>query len=218
MKDFNLKHFFKLIGFRAAGRIVVPAALLLLAGCTFLAPIPEKSRFFLLTSIPLADNGAQTGQQNTSAMVLGLGPIKFPDYLQRSEIAQRVGSNQVEFLDNDHWAEPLKDNFTHALSQNLSTLLGTQQIMSFPWYSSTHIDYQVAITVDRFECGMQDQAQLAARWSINDPTGRILQRRVSDLKASCGGSVDQGVSALSQTLGDFSRQIATALEQLPARH
>jgi uncharacterized lipoprotein YmbA len=219
MKDFNRNHRFKQIGSLIARRVAVRAAALLLAGCTFLAPIPEKSRFFLLTAIPPGNDGMQAVQQSTSGLVLGLGPIKFPDYLQRSEIAQRVGSNQVQFLDNDHWAEPLKDNFSHVLSQNLSALLGTQQIISFPWYSSTHIDYQVAITVDRFECGMQDQAQLAARWSINDPaSGRILERRVSELTASCGSSVDQGVSALSRTLADFSRQIATALQQLAARH
>jgi uncharacterized lipoprotein YmbA len=200
-------------------RAVMAALLIMVAGCTFLAPIPEKSRFYLLTGIPPGENSAQAGQQNTSGLILGLGPVRFPDYLQRSEIAERVGSNQVQFLDNDHWAEPLKDNFTHVLSQNLSMLLGTQQIVNFPWYSSTHIDYQIAVTVDRFECGTQGQAELAARWSITDPvTAKVIQRRNSDLTASCAGNADPGVGALSQTLADLSRQIATALTQIAASH
>jgi uncharacterized lipoprotein YmbA len=190
-----------------------------LAGCTFLAPIPEKSRYFLLTPIAAGEHGTQINQQNTSTLVLGLGPVKFPDYLERSEMAERIAPNQVEFLQNDHWAEPLRDNFTHVLSENLTTLLGTQQIIYFPWYSSTHVDYQIAITVDRFECGTQGEGGLEARWSINNPvSGQLLEHRESDLKAPCGGEVDQGVAAMSRTLADLSRQIATAISQLAAAH
>lgn len=188
-----------------------------LAGCALLAPIPDQSRFFLLTPMAPGETGSQINQKNTSALVLGLGPIKLPDYLQRDDIATRVESNRLQFSENDHWAEPLKNNFTRVLSQNLSTLLGTQQIINFPWYSSVRIDYQIAITVDRFECDAQGNGRLAARWSINDPaSGRILDRGDSDLSAPCGTSVDQGVAGLSQALGGFSRQIATAMAQVSA--
>jgi uncharacterized lipoprotein YmbA len=190
-----------------------------LTGCTLLAPIPDQSRFFLLTPISPGGPGAQVNQGNTSALVLGLGPIKLPDYLQRDEIATRVEPNRLQFSENDHWAEPLKNNFIRVLSQNLSTLLGTQQIINFPWYSSIRIDYQIAITVDRFDCEAQGSGRLAALWSINDPTsGRILDRGNADLSAQCGTSVDQGVAGLSQALGDFSRQIATAVSQVSAAH
>lgn len=186
-----------------------------LAGCTLLSPVPDKSRFFLLT--PIAQAGAPASQQNTRGLVLGLGPIKLPDYLDRSEIVTRADSNRLQFSENDHWAEPLKNNFTRVLSQNLSSLLGNLQIVNFPWYSSTHIDYQIAVTVDRFECEGQGNARLAARWSINDPaSGRILDRGESDLSAPAGGGTDQQVAALSQTLGNFSRQIATAVAQVNA--
>jgi hypothetical protein len=190
-----------------------------LAGCTLLAPVPDQSRFFLLTPITPAPSGAPVTQGNTSALVLGLGPIKLPDYLERDEIAARVESNRVEFSQNDHWAEPLKNNFTRVLAQNLSTLLGTQQIINFPWYSSSRIDYQITVEVDRFECDTQGNGRLEAQWSIDDPlSGRILDRGDSDLSAPCGTSVDQGVAGLSQALGNFSRQIATAVAQVSAAH
>jgi uncharacterized protein len=191
-----------------------------LTGCSLLAPVPDQSRFFLLTPMAPGDASSQINQENTRGLVLGLGPIKLPDYLERGEIVTRVEPNRVQFSENDHWAEPLKNNFTRVLSQNLSTLLGTQQIISFPWYSSVRIDYQIAITVDRFECDAQGNGRLAARWSVNDPhSGRILDRGESDLSAQCGGSVDQGVAGLSQALGGFSRQIATAVAQVSAaRH
>ncbi len=146
--------------------------------------------------------------------MLGLGPIRFPDYLDRTDIVTRMGANRLLISQNDHWAEPLRNNFARVLAHNLSSLLGTQQIVSFPWYSSTHIDYQVAITVDRFECDSQGNAHLAARWTINDPaSGRILDRGETDLSASGGASTDEQVAALSQTLTAFSRQLAAAVAQ-----
>ncbi len=189
-----------------------------LAGCTLLSPVPDKSRFFLLTPTAPGEAGAPVSQQNTRGLVLGLGPIKLPDYLDRSEIVTRVDSNRLQFSENDHWAEPLKNNFSRVLSQNLSSLLGNQQIVNFPWYTSTHIDYQIAVTVDRFECDGQGNAHLAARWSINGPAGgRILDRGESDLSEPAGAGTDQQVAALSRTLGNFSRQVATAVAQVSAQ-
>ena len=196
-------------------RICLGTAAIALTGCTLLAPVRDESRFFLLTPITPGTGGAAVKQANTETLILGLGPIKFPDYLRRNDIVTRVESNRVQFSDNNHWAEPLKANFTSVLSQDLSELLGTQQIVNFPWYSSTKIDYQIPITVIRFECGAQGSGQLAATWTINDPSGgRVLHRGEADLKAECGATVDQGVAGLSQALGDFSRQIATAMAQV----
>lgn len=207
-----MKHLTYLLNFTGLLTLI-----LTLTGCTLLAPVPDQSRFFLLTPIAPGDAGTPVDQDNTSALVLGLGPIKLPDYLERDDIATRVESNRVDFSENDHWAEPLKNNFTSVLSQNLSTLLGTQQIINFPWYSSARIDYQIAITVEQFECDAQGNGRLAALWSIDDPvSGRILRHGESDLSAPCGSSVDQGVAGLSQALGNFSRQIATTVAQVNA--
>ena len=132
-------------------------ALSALSACSsVLSPVPDKSRFFLLTPIAQSDAGS-AGQGNTSGLTLGLGPVKFPAYLDRSEVVTRVEPNRVVVSENDHWAEPLKTNFTRVLSQNLSVLLGGSQILSFPWYSSTHLDYQVVIDVQRFRMRLPGQ-------------------------------------------------------------
>ncbi len=162
----------------------------LLAGCTLLAPIPDRSRFFVLTAMAPGEAGAPANQAGTRALVLGLGPIRFPDYLDRTDIVTRMGANRLLISQNDHWAEPLRNNFARVLAHNLSSLLGTQQIVS------------------------QGNAHLAARWTINDPaSGRILDRGETDLSASGGASTDEQVAALSQTLTAFSRQLAAAVAQ-----
>lgn len=194
-------------------------ALTALSACsTVFGPVPDKSRFFLLTPISQSDADSDHGQGNTSGLTVGLGPIKFPPYLDRSEVVTRVEPNRVVVSENDHWAEPLKTNFTRALSQNLSVLLGGPQIIGFPWYSSTHLDYQVVIDVQRFECDSQGNASLIAQWSVEDSTGKkILDRGDAAPTQASGGGEDQAAAALSQTLGNFSRQIATAIRQVNAQ-
>ncbi len=190
-----------------------------LSACsTILQPLPDKSKYFLLTPIAQSDAGSSLGQDHTGGLILGLGPIKFPTYLDRTEVVTRVEPNQVEVSEIDHWAEPLKTNFTRVLSQNLSVLLGGPQVVNFPWYSSSHLDYQVAIDLERFESDAQGNATLIAQWSIEDPaTNKVLDHGDADLTAPSGGGAEPAAAALSQTLGNFSRQIATAVRQVNAQ-
>lgn len=189
-----------------------------LSACSLLKPVPDKSRFFLLTPLPQSDAGSSAGHNSTGRLTLGLGPIKFPAYLDRSEVVTRVEANQVRVSETDHWAEPLKTNFTRVLSQNLSVLLGEPQIINFPWYSSTPIDYQIAMDVQRFETDAEGNAVLVAQWAIEDPaTKKALDRGEANFSAPSGGGEDQAAGALSQTLGNFSRQLAAAIGQVNAQ-
>ncbi len=194
-------------------------ALSVLSSCGLLKPLPDKSKFFLLTPISQSNAASSAGQDNTGGLTLGLGPIKFPAYLDRSEVVTRVEPNQLKMSENDHWAEPLKTNFTRVLSQNLSALLGGPQIVNFPWYSSSRIDYQIAIDVERFESDAEGYAVFIAQWSVKDPaTKKVMDRGDGNLTAPFAGGEEQAAAALSRTLSNFSRQIATAIRADAQRH
>jgi uncharacterized protein len=209
-----MKHFRYLLGL--AGLWLAAAAL---AGCHLLSPVPDKSRFFLLTPMTASEAASPAAAAPaTSGLILGLGPIKFPAYLDRTEVVTRVEPNRLVVSENDHWGESLKTNFTRVLSQNLSTLLATQQIVNFPWYSSTHLDYAITIEVTRFEADAQGTAQLSAQWNIENPTTRkVLDRGESNLSAPGASGAEASAAALSQVLGNFSRQLAIAVGQVNAQ-
>jgi uncharacterized lipoprotein YmbA len=209
-----MKHFGPLLNFAGLSILLIG-----LGACSLLSPVPDRSRFFLLTPLSQAGAGSQPGHDSTSGLALGLGPIKLPAYLDRTEVVTRVEPNRLEVSENNHWAEPLKTNFSRVLAENLTTLLGTEQIVSFPWYSSTHLDYQITVDVDRFETDSQGNAQLTALWTIENPkTGKNLDQGESNLSTSGGGDASQSAQALSHVLGDFSRQIATAIRQINNQH
>ncbi len=201
---------------RIACLCAVSVLAIAMCGCTILAPTPDLSRFFVLTAV--ADShGSTLPASRRSKLTIGLGPIGFPAYLERPEMVTRVSPNRLELSQKNLWAEPLKRNFTTVLSADLSADLGDAQMVQYPWYATTHMDYQVKVSVDRFESTGHGNARLVARWEICAPAGvRILVSSSSNIimpSQSAGASAK--AAALSKAIAKLSAQIARALKALP---
>jgi uncharacterized protein len=141
---------------------------------------------------------------------LGVGPVRLPAYLDRREIVMRVARSRFDLSENDRWAEPLDENLTHVLAQNLSMLLGSDRIIAYPWPFDLKPHYRVEIQVIRFESDSAGEAQLSARWAVIDETGKqapnLNESRLA--RQAKEKSTDGSVAALSETVADLSREIA----------
>jgi uncharacterized protein len=197
---------------RPALRLAI-ALLLATGGCSFLAPQPDPTRFYLLTSIEEPDSSPAGSGAGIS---LGLGPIHFPEYLDRPEVVIRTRPNQVKLSPVDRWAEPVKGGFRRVLADNLSKLIRTDRIVTFPWYRKARIDYQVHASVQRFDADPEGTAVLVVRWGIKGPDGKVYGEVRESRYESRGSSVDPGADAgsLSQVLADFSRDVAKGIASL----
>ena len=191
----------------------------LLAGCGSLSPRPDPSRFFTLSSLPQVEESVVTNTGSQEGVLLALGPIKFPGYLDRQEIVVRSAQNRFEISENDLWAEPLEENFARVLTQNLSVLLRTDRIVSYPWPVDRKPTYQVEIDVLRFETNSAGEAQLFARWAISDGGNKkiISAKETRVLRPAKEKSTEGSVAALSEALGDLSREIADAVSVIDGR-
>ena len=187
-----------------------------LLGCATLGPKPDPSRFYTLTPVPQAEQTPAKSASGSGQFSLGVGPIKFPGYLDREELVSRISQNRLSIAENDHWAESLADNFARVLAQNLTALLQTDRIMIYPWPSNRRPAYRVEIEVLRFEPDAGRNAQLFARWIVRDagektpPTAREtrLTRPINE------SSTEASVAALSAALGDLSQEIAAAVRAM----
>lgn len=203
---------------RNSRSIVIGACawLFVIAGCSILSPQPDRTKFFVLTAV--TDAGATgtppAAANGTSELVIGVGPIGFPDYLRRPEVVTRTSPTTVELSDVDRWAEPLDSAFARVLSEDLSRLLGTQRIVAYPWYQSNRVDYQVECDVIHFETGSNGGSQLHAQWSIRDGAGKLLIARESDITDTEASSDKSPSASLSHDLGNLSQQIATQIKEL----
>lgn len=198
--------------------ILVPAAVGLTA-CNMFEPRADPSRFFTLTAISEPKATAPAGSKHLDGETLGLGPVRLPGYLDRQEIVTRVSPNRIGVSENDRWAEPLEDNFTRVMGQNLAVLLHTDRFLVYPWPPSRRPNYQVAIEVLRFESNSQGEVLLSARWEILDTEKRtpLLSEESAITHQASGRSTDTAVAALSDAVADLSREIANAFQVVTAR-
>jgi len=186
----------------------------ILAGCTFLDPKPDPSRFFALASLPRTSQKAQD-TAGTNALALGIGPVKLPGYLDRQGIVTRVSQNRFAVAENDRWAEPLEENFSRVLSQNLSILLQTDRIVAYPWERNQRPTYQVQVEVLRFEPNAEQLVELWARWIILDDAKKPIGMKESFLTQPTGDkSTEASVAAMSEVVGSLSQEIAASIRGL----
>ncbi len=182
-----------------------------LVQCSLLEPSRPDTHFFILSSTVRDPEPSPFGTN----FVLGLGPIHFPAYLRRTEMVTRVGQNRVQISESNRWAEPLDVDFREVLARNLAYLLRTEQVVTYPWYNSTHVDYQVEISVDQFENDAYGTAHLAAQWSVRSARNAALVSRTTSLSVKASGTDSAArVAALSEALGELSREIARAILEL----
>ena len=190
-----------------------------LAGCGTFSPRPDPSRFFTLSTLPEVEQARLKNSTRPEKMFLGIGPIKFPSYLDRQEIVVRTAQNRFEVSEHDRWAEPLQENFSRVLSENLALLLDTDLIIIYPWSPANRPSYQVEIEVLRLEANSERNGQLFVRWSILDSANKkvavVKESRVT--RNAKEKSTDGSVAALSEAIGDLSREIATAVSAINGR-
>lgn len=186
--------------------LILPVVLVLLAGCGTTQP----SKFYLLSGdissagMPAAD----------SAPVLGIGPVQLAGYLERPQIVQRVGPNELRINESHRWAEPLKENISRVLAANLSAAIPTEEVVLFPWTRDTRIDYQVILSILRLDADVGGAVILEANWQVLQAENEtpVAANRSVHSEAAGSAAYDAIVAAQSRALGQLSREIATAIQ------
>jgi uncharacterized lipoprotein YmbA len=174
------------------------------------------SRFYILNVLPPSETRPAAAAER--GPVIAVGPISLPKYLDRPEIVTRAGRNQVILGQFDRWAEPLQDNVSRVLAENLALLIPTDQVLLNPWPGSAPLDYQVRVEVLHFDGWRGGEGSLIARWSILDRVEHELVNRKSHLNAPVGGQdYESMVVAMNQMLEALSRDIAIAIQRLASQ-
>ena len=187
------------------------AALTLAAGCA-----TPPSSFYVLTPIPGAA-GSASGISGGN-LAVGLGPVAFPQFLDRPQIVAREGTNRLALDELHRWGGSLQDEFLRVWSENLAILLETSRVLAYPSEVRAPVDFRILATVLGFEGTSDGEAILKIRWLVQDGQGdRVLavreDRYTSPLRQ--GGGEEALVAAMSACLAAFSRDVADVVRALP---
>ena len=191
--------------------LVMAAVLLAAAGCGQ----TQDPDLYILSGLP-PEAEASLGADSDKLSV-GVAPVSLPAYLDRPQVVALASSNKLEVAEFHKWAEPLDANFSRVLTENLSTLLGTDRVAKLPQRRSSKIKYQIAVEVVRFEADMDGTASLVARWNILGADGKtsLAMRKSSFTEPSSPpGEHEAVVAAMSRTVGNLSREIASTVQTL----
>lgn len=186
-----------------------------LYGCSLGRQQPP-TRLYVLTALPSTDRALQGV---TPSSGIGVGPVALPQYTNRLQIVTGNTGQELRRAPFENWAEPLEDNFTRVLAENLSLLLATDQVAVFPWKGPMQIEYQVVVEVTKFLGEPGGQASLEALWSIVGKSGKdvLMSKKSSFSEPVATQNYDALAAAMSRTVAALSRDIAAAVSSLDQR-
>lgn len=149
---------------------------------------------------------------------LGIGPVEFPAYLDRSQMVTRSGTNRMHLGEFDQWIEPLRDNFQRILMEDLAGLVCAKPLVSHPWPVGGTPDRQVAIQVSRFDGTLGQEVVLRASWTVLNADGKALAWRTADLHEPTSGPDYAALAAAqSRLVAKFAGQVAVSLREQDVR-
>jgi len=194
----------------------LPALILLLGACgTTVQP-----KYYLLTPTDIPASG-QESLDDRREIVISLGPIQLPEYLDRSQIVTRRGAAQLDLADGERWAEPLQENFGRVLGEDLNTLVHSARIIVQPARVHGPVDYRVNVDVIRFDASDRNEARLIASWSLSDGDHNSLTKtRRTDYRLDLdpGAGYPELVTALSNVIHMLAADISAAIKTLETSH
>jgi len=199
--------------------ILLLALGLIMGSCSPFGGSRRPTKYYVLNS--LRSEATQTqALADLSDIGIGVGPLRMPLYLDRSDIVTRGSLNQVEIAEFAQWAGPLQENFSRVLAENLSVLLATDKVGVFPFVRRENIDYYVTIYVTRFDGMPGGNANLRARWSIlNSKRKESLSEKHTIVNYPTANDTTEAlIAAKSQTVSDLSREIAEAIIEVSRKY
>jgi uncharacterized lipoprotein YmbA len=182
---------------------------LLVSGC---ATTSQPVDFYTL-SPAVVSAAPESPAANCRDVVIGIGPVIWPGYLDRPQIVTRLSPNRISFDEFHRWAGSIEENFERVLIEDLSKRLQTDYVIKSPGKLPYKPRYQVQIYIDQFDGRSGDTVTFKAAWSVVDPnSGKEPALHQSLIReATTGEGYENMVVAASAAVTELSRQIATEL-------
>jgi uncharacterized lipoprotein YmbA len=171
---------------------------LALVGCASAPP----ERLYRLSSGAVAGAGSSARSLVVTATL--------PDEIDRPQLVVRTGANRVALLEQQRWAEPLREGIPRVVAEDLGKLLGTHQVSNRDAVIRQP-DCRVTLDVRRFDAQPGRAVDVEALWLVTCAGAERQLGHASAHEVVADGSYDALIAAQGRALGQVSRSIAPAL-------
>jgi len=163
------------------------------------------THFYSLSALPSSSN-------NHSNLRIGVGPIEIPRLLNRPQIVSRKNNTEIQISEKHQWGGSFKEELIQSITDNLSSLLKTDNIEQYPWKFSFKPKYQVRINLERLDGEHGKNIILKARWRLLKNNQEILVKHSVIKTPIAGTGYAAYVKAQSKALVMLSKQIAKQIK------
>ena len=193
--------------------VLLGIALLFLAGC---GGVSKSANFYVLSPVASLGTEKNSGSNMGQDIAVGISYVSLPKYLKKSQIVTRKGNNELHLAEYDRWAGKIEEDIGRVIAENLTNLLSTDRVLSYPAMQAMKLDYNVKMDFSRFDGSLGGNIELIARWAIFDGNGNSVYgvKATHIVEPAQGSGYADLVAAQSRALGAFSREIADALKEL----
>lgn len=192
-------------------RVLVGVALLAaVSACSLPQAQPDLTRFYLLNEVThKADVNEVVGQPPR----IVLRPVIVPEYLRGKIMQVRVADNELRFIDQARWAEPLEAGMTRVLREDLAQRPARLRVVA---RGGDEHDFDVAVNLRRCEGVLPaGAARLAARIEIfatgTDPKLVAQEDFSFDVAGWDGTDYGQLAKKLSEAADALTERIVSLL-------
>jgi uncharacterized lipoprotein YmbA len=185
------------------------AAALAISLCLTACGSSPPSHFYRLTPASAAIGASQQP-------ALGIGPVRIPEFLDRSALVFSGEANRLQVAGTELWAEPLADGVQRVVGMNVAQLVGSDNLSYFPWDPRHAPQYGIRINVLDLDADAQ-RATLVADWELYRPgDGATVRKRISTFTHALAGqplAASELPAAYSALLLQLSETIAAAIRE-----
>lgn len=177
-----------------------------LSACSLPQAQPDLTRFYILTS-SAKENASSAGEPTK----VFLRSVNVPEFLRGRMFVVRAGENQVSFIDEARWAEPLEAGLHRVIAEDLVR----QGLRVVPRASEEHA-FEITIWVKSCEgLAGKGAARLAARIEVAkaglEPTIVAHDDFVAEVPGWDGKDYGQLAAKLSEAAGELGEKAAKLL-------
>lgn len=180
--------------------------IVMLFGCV---GVTSDAKFYTLRKV-----NAVQHTYKTNNLIIGVGEVSMPQYLDRAQIVMR-SNNQVElFISELHrWGEPLSEAIQLALVDDLALYLPNALVRPTSMRQEI-FDYWVWVEVNRFDGVWGQDTVLSVWWNIYNKNSKIILREKTELKLPLKSSYDDLAIKNSELINKLAAQIAEKIANL----
>lgn len=206
--------------------LALPALILMLVtACVGTSP---KENFYTLNSqnyeLKQADEKPQEVIKSLPDVYINIAAVTIIEVVDRPQLVIKVAPNQVKILEQQRWAQPLKNEIGRVVAKNLSTLLNTHHVTNYPTSSmntnlaANLIAYKVQLNVQQFESNLGSTATVTVNYTVRKLTDKqIFSDTISNTQQITGKTYSDLAEAHSKALGKISYEIAKAIASMTSQ-